>query len=105
MCTTLWFRTKTKILYGEVVEIANEPTRTSCANWFLRCTFKLSPGVPKNAQINIRSLKYATLPEGTTNTNDPPLQHASVPTTDIRPEPTVDPIEPKNLAPVQEEAL
>ena len=63
---------KTKILYGVVSEICNEPTKTGRKNRFLRCTFMLSSSVEKEAKINIRSVQHAPLADDITNPNDSP---------------------------------
>ena len=60
------------ILYGVVSEIYNESTRAGRSNWFIHCTFELLPGVPKNAKINISSVKHAPSPKRIANPKNPP---------------------------------
>ena len=93
---------KTKLLYGVVSEICNEPTKTGRANWFLRCTFMLSAGVAKEAKVNIRFVQHAPLDDDVANPNDPPPVNAGAPAIDIPTEPVVDAIVPVTESPVQE---
>ena len=93
---------KTKLLYGVVSEICNEPTKTGRANWFLRCTFMLSAGVAKEAKVNIRSVQHAPLDDDVANPNNPPPVNAGAPAIDIPTEPVVDAIVPVTESPVQE---
>ena len=96
---------KTKVLYGVVNKICNEPTKTGRANWFLYCTFELSAGVPKEAKVSICSVRHAPLEENAASPNDAPPVTAGAPAIDIpneSVEPVVDVIVPIMEPPAQE---